>query len=76
MFQRCENNPVICPSDVKPSADGYHVVGAFNPGATLFNDEIILLLRVAESCIQEPGKVRVPVYKFYQRRGIALCRMR
>ncbi len=70
MFQRCEKNPVICPSDVRPSAEGYRVVGAFNPGATLFNDEIILLLRVAESCIQEPGKVRVPVYKFYQGRGI------
>ncbi|MBW2219293.1 MAG: glycoside hydrolase family 130 protein [Deltaproteobacteria bacterium] len=70
MFQRCENNPVICPSDVKPSAAGYRVVGAFNPGATLFNDETILLLRVAESCIQKPGKVRVPVYKFYQGRGI------
>ena len=71
MFKRCEKNPLICPSDVKPSTEGYRVVGAFNPGAVLFNDEVILLLRVAESCIQEPGKVRVPVYRFEQGRGIA-----
>ncbi|MBW1851375.1 MAG: glycoside hydrolase family 130 protein [Deltaproteobacteria bacterium] len=70
MFKRCEKNPVIYPSDVKPSAEGYRVVGAFNPGAVLFNDEVILLLRVAESCIPEPGKVRVPGYGFFQGRGI------
>ena len=70
MFKRCEKNPLICPSDVKPSTEGYRVVGAFNPGAVLFNDEVILLLRVAESCIQEPGKVRVPVYRFDRGRGI------
>ena len=70
MFKRSEKNPLISPSDVKPSAEGYRVVGAFNPGATLFNDEVILLLRVAESCIPKPGKVRVPVYRFYHGRGI------
>ena len=70
MFKRCEKNPVICPSDVKPSAEGYSVVGAFNPGATLFNDEVILLLRVAENCIPKPGKIRVPVYRFSQGTGI------
>jgi hypothetical protein len=30
------------------SRDDYEVVGAFNPGAAIFNDEIILLLYVAE----------------------------
>ena len=71
MLKRCEQNPLICPSDVKPSAEGYRVVGAFNPGAVLFNGEVILLIRVAESCIQKPGKVRVPIYRFDQGRGIA-----
>ena len=70
MFKRCEKNPIIRPADVRPSAEGYRVVGAFNPGAALFNDEVILLLRVAESCIPEPAKVRVPVYRFFQGRGI------
>ena len=64
MFNRCSSNPVIKPSDVKPSLDGYQVVGAFNPAATIFNGEVILLLRVAENCIPVEGKHRVPVYEF------------
>ena len=64
MFTRCSSNPVIKPIDVKPSLDGYQVVGAFNPAATVFNDQIILLLRVAENCIPVEGKYRVPVYDF------------
>ena len=67
---RCEKNPIICPSDVKPSNEGYQVVGAFNPGAVIFNDKVILLLRVAESCIPKPGKIRVPVYRFSNKRGV------
>ena len=46
--ERYEKNPIIRPKDVPPSRDDYEVVGAFNPGATIFNDEILLLLRVAE----------------------------
>jgi len=60
MFKRCQKNPIIRSADVRPSAEGYQVVGAFNPGATLFNNEVILLLRVAESCVQEQGKIRIP----------------
>lgn len=48
LVERYENNPIIKPCDVPPSRDDYEVVGAFNPGATVYNDEIILLLRVAE----------------------------
>ncbi|MBW2584650.1 MAG: glycosidase [Deltaproteobacteria bacterium] len=70
MFKRCQKNPIIRPADVRPSAEGYQVVGAFNPGATLFNNEVILLLRVAESCVQEQGKIRIPVYRFSEGRGI------
>lgn len=64
IFTRCEKNPLVKPADVLPSAAGLKVVGALNPGATLFGDETILLLRVAENCIPADGKVRVPVYKF------------
>ena len=46
--ERFKENPIIRPCDVPPSRDDYEVVGAFNPAATIFNDEILLLLRVAE----------------------------
>ncbi|MCF6176867.1 MAG: glycoside hydrolase family 130 protein [Victivallaceae bacterium] len=70
IFKRSEKNPLIQPADVKPSAVGFQVVGAFNPGAVAFKDEIILLLRVAENCIHEKGKVRVPVYTFQEGIGV------
>lgn len=64
MIVRSEKNPVIKPSDIKPSLPEYRVLGAFNPGAINFGDEILLLLRVAETCRPKPGFVRLPVYKF------------
>ncbi len=64
MIERCAENPIIRPEDVKPSRDGYKVMGAFNPGAVLFGDRILLLLRVAETCTQREGFVRVPVWSF------------
>lgn len=64
--RKYEGNPIVKPSNVKPSMDGYRVLGAFNPGATVFEDEVLLLLRVAESCEPVAGKVRVPVYRFDQ----------
>jgi predicted GH43/DUF377 family glycosyl hydrolase len=64
MIEKFKNNPVIKPSDVKPSREGYEVVGAFNPGAIVYGDEVLLLLRVAERCKQVKGYVRAPVYRF------------
>ncbi len=64
MLYKAEQNPIVKPSDVKPSMEGYEVLGSFNPGATTFKDEIILLLRVSERCIQKEGFVRVPIYRF------------
>lgn len=48
LVERFKENPLIRPCDVPPSRDDYEVVGAFNPGAIRFGDEILLLLRVAE----------------------------
>ena len=48
LVERFAENPLISPADVPSSRDDYEVVGAFNPAATVFNDEILLLLRVAE----------------------------
>jgi len=64
MLAKHESNPIIKPADVTPSREGYRVLGAFNPGAIVFGDEILLLLRVSEGCVPEQDKIRVPVYRF------------
>ena len=48
----------------KPSADGYRVRGAFNPGAVRCGDEILLLLRVAEDCPSAEDEIAVPKVDF------------
>jgi len=62
-MKRHSDNPLIRPADVTPSASGFRVRGAFNPGATRFGDEILLLLRVAEDCPAEEGYVAVPTLR-------------
>jgi predicted GH43/DUF377 family glycosyl hydrolase len=64
MIIKYKGNPIIKPMDVKPSIEGYKVLGAFNPGAINFGDEIILLVRVAEGCEHKEGYIRTPVYLF------------
>ncbi|MDO9543400.1 MAG: glycoside hydrolase family 130 protein [Kiritimatiellia bacterium] len=64
MITKYKKNPIVKPSDVKPSLEGYQVKGAFNPGATVYNDEVLLLIRTAENCEPREGYVRLPVYRF------------
>jgi predicted GH43/DUF377 family glycosyl hydrolase len=64
MIQKYPGNPIVKPSGVHPSHPGLRVLGAFNPGAIRFGDEILLLMRVAERCEQQEGRVRLPVYRF------------
>jgi predicted GH43/DUF377 family glycosyl hydrolase len=64
MITKYADNPIVTPADVKPSMEGYKVLGAFNPGAVNFGDEILLLLRVSEGCEPREGYVRVPIYQF------------
>jgi len=45
---------LLSPSDLKPSHDDLEIVGVFNPGATVADGEVILLVRVAE----RPREVR------------------
>lgn len=59
-MKRHPNNPIITSEMVPPSNPRYRVRGAFNPGATVFGDEVLLLLRVAEDCIADEGRVTVP----------------
>ncbi len=55
---------------VKPSAAGYRVRGAFNPGAVRCRDEILLLLRIAEDCPAPEGEVAVPKVDFVDGQGV------
>jgi beta-1,2-mannobiose phosphorylase / 1,2-beta-oligomannan phosphorylase len=64
MITRSKINPIIKTSDVLPSHKDYQVVGAFNPAAAMYKGEVILLVRIAENCIQVDGKYKVPVYDF------------
>ncbi len=48
LVERFAENPLIAPADVTPSRPDYEVLGTFNAGATVYNDQILLLLRVAE----------------------------
>lgn len=47
-LQRHGANPIITPDQIAPSHSAFRVRGAFNPGAAVVGDEIVLLLRVAE----------------------------
>jgi beta-1,2-mannobiose phosphorylase / 1,2-beta-oligomannan phosphorylase len=71
MFIRSIKNPIIKIADVIPSHKDFKVVGAFNPAAVVFKNEIIMLIRVAETCFQEKNIYRAPVYEFASGKGKA-----
>lgn len=60
-LQRLSTQPILQTSDVKPTFSGFEVLGAFNPAACIFNNEILLLLRVAEAPRAEKGAILVPI---------------
>lgn len=60
-LRRLSDQPILQTSDVKPSIAGFEVLGAFNPAACIFGDEVILLLRVAEAPKAEKGQVAIPL---------------
>jgi len=64
---RSPDNPIIGPKDVKPSSGDFEVIGVFNAGVARFEDEIILLLRVAERPIStHPDVVLAGIYDVAQ----------
>ncbi len=69
MLRRNKENPLIKPGMIQASRNGYKVRGSFNPGAILFGDDIILLLRVAEDCEAKKGYTAVPYYRFEEGKG-------
>lgn len=64
MIKKYEGNPIISPAEVAPCLEGLQVLGAFNPGAIIFREEILLLVRIAERCKNKEGYVRTPVFRF------------
>ena len=52
MIRRIENKEILKIKDFEPSDPRFEVIGAFNPGAVRFGDEIILLVRIAEAPIE------------------------
>ena len=60
---RSNYNPIISPSDVSPSKENMEVIGVFNAGVAKHNNDIILILRVAERPINnDPECYLTPVY--------------
>ncbi|KKI93214.1 glycosidase [Bacillus sp. SA1-12] len=60
---RYEQNPLLTPNDVPPFHEGFEVIGAFNAGIAKFQDEVIMLLRVAERPISsDPNVIKAPVF--------------
>ncbi|MBN1362475.1 MAG: glycoside hydrolase family 130 protein [Sedimentisphaerales bacterium] len=45
---RAQDNPLIGPLDVRPSQEGFEIIGTFNPAVARLGDEVVLLVRVAE----------------------------
>ncbi len=54
---------------IAPSHQDLVVKGSLNPGAIQFNNEILLLLRVAEGCPETKDEIAVPVYHFEHGKG-------
>jgi predicted GH43/DUF377 family glycosyl hydrolase len=47
-IRRLSTRLLLSPEDVPPSRDDFEVVGVFNPGAVQVENEVVLLVRVAE----------------------------
>lgn len=64
-IERYPENPIITPEDVPPSRPDFEVMCVFNCAATTFQDEVLLLMRVAERpASEQPLVTRVPVLRF------------
>ena len=61
LLRRLSEEPILTTADVTPSIDGFNVLGALNPAVCRVGDEIIMLLRVAEAPVPEPGWLHIPL---------------
>ena len=61
LAQRFPENPILRPSDLKPSIDGIHIACLLNPGVFRFEGKIWMLVRVAERPEQSEVIVSFPI---------------
>ncbi len=61
-WERFEENPLILPEHVPPLRPDFEVASVLNPAATVYDGEIILLLRVGERPVQEEGYLSTIVF--------------
>ncbi len=59
--KRFSENPILSPSDIRPSMEGMLIECLLNPGVFRFEGKIWLLLRVAERPAQKVGKTTFPI---------------
>jgi beta-1,2-mannobiose phosphorylase / 1,2-beta-oligomannan phosphorylase len=62
LAERFPGNPLLKPSEIRPSVAGMKVECLLNPGVFRFQEKTWLLLRVAERPEQKPGKTTFPVF--------------
>ncbi len=72
--RRFPENPILRPSDVRPSRADMEVSCVLNPGAFRYRGKTGLLLRVAERPAQEPGWISTPVLDPASEGGIKIVR--
>jgi len=61
LARRFPQNPLLRPSDLKPSRPDWQIEGLMNPGVFRFNGQICLLVRVAERPAPHAGHVSFPI---------------
>ena len=60
---RCPQNPIIAPKNVKPLREDFEIIGVLNAGVARLDNEIVLLVRVAERPINnDPDIALTAVY--------------
>ena len=72
LAHRFETNPILRPSDVRPSREGLAVECLLNPGVFRWQGKTWLLLRVAERPKQEPGRISTPILDPAAPGGVAI----
>lgn len=61
-IKRCRLNPIITCRDIVPSHENFEVTGVFNPGAVVYNNEIVLAARVSEKVkSSDQNIINVPI---------------
>jgi predicted GH43/DUF377 family glycosyl hydrolase len=58
---RFKNNPLITPADIKPVNENFEVSCVLNPAVTQYQDQILLLMRVAQRPKQKKGYLSTTV---------------